>query len=540
MKRKIFFGIIALTALALGSCTKGPAGGDEATELAIKVYSPVKVLEGQVVTINGTRLNEVTEVKFPGGVSVTEISHLGDGQISVITPAGVADGELSVKSADAEAFAHVPMTVGAPSYGTISHPEESQGPGAWITTELLITGTDLEFIKQAKFPAEEGGYVDVNAIDFVRKANNILKVKVPYGIAPGEAKIELVACNNQKLYTDVILLVNEVPAPPTGGTEWIVAWEGDATVDGGAQPSFPAELFGKLRAGETLRINIANNGVGWGQVYYGDWSKMIMEIPGGYPETSMEMVVTQEDVDKIKAVGILAQGAGWNVIKIEYSSPIPIWVTAWEGEASVDGGQQPSFPASGFSTLAAGETLRINIANNGVGWGQVYYGDWSKQIMEIPGGFPDSSFEMVVTQEDVDKIKQVGILAQGAGWSVTKIEYSAIPPKNIVVWEGDAATDGAQPVFNSSTGCDWSPLTLGSTIRVTIANNGVQWLQFILDDGTGTGWNWPSPYISAGGDFTGTEIDKVVETQEDVDSIVAHGMIAQGGGFNVLKLEIIK
>ena len=51
-------------------------------------------MEGQVVTITGTGLEKATSVVFPGNVSVNNITKVGNGYISVITPAGVsAEGE---------------------------------------------------------------------------------------------------------------------------------------------------------------------------------------------------------------------------------------------------------------------------------------------------------------------------------------------------------------------------------------------------------------------------------------------------------------
>ncbi len=524
MKRKIFFGIVALAALALGSCQDGPVGGDETSGLAIKVYSPVKVLPGQVVTINGTRLDEVTEVLFPGGVSVTDITRLGDGQISVVTPTGVSEGELSVVSPDATATARIPMTVGAPRFNTISFAEQSDGPGAWITTELLITGADLEFIKQAVFPGAEGDDVVVGAIDFVRKANNLLKIKVPHGIAGGEAKIGLVACNNASIETDEVLLVDKVPGPPVGGVTWIVAWEGE--LDPGPQPTFSAEGFARLKPGSTLKVHFQNNDVQWGQVYYGDWSKMIMTMDGDFTGTTLEMEVTQDDVDKIKATGLVIQGSGFTITKIEYSVPVPIWITAWEGEA--DPGPQPKFPAEGFAKLKAGETLRVRFVNNDVEWGQVYYGDWSKMIMTMDGDFTGDLLEMVVSQDDVDKIKEFGILMQGSGFTITKVEFSADPPKEHVVWEGEA-DPGPQPKFPAE---GFANMEAGATLKVFFQNNDVEWGQVYYGD-------WSKMIMTMDGDFTGDLLEMEV-SQDDVDKIKEFGILMQGSGFTITKVSFVQ
>ena len=53
-----------------------------------------KLWKGQVVTITGTGLEKTISVVFPGNVSVNNIIKIGNGYISVITPAGIsAEGE---------------------------------------------------------------------------------------------------------------------------------------------------------------------------------------------------------------------------------------------------------------------------------------------------------------------------------------------------------------------------------------------------------------------------------------------------------------
>ena len=74
--KKIFkyFGLILSVVLvgALASCNK--EGGSESADLGlhIKVFFPTKVVAGQPMTINGSGFSDVTEVVFPGGVTVAK------------------------------------------------------------------------------------------------------------------------------------------------------------------------------------------------------------------------------------------------------------------------------------------------------------------------------------------------------------------------------------------------------------------------------------------------------------------------------------
>ena len=51
------------------------------------------------MTVNGTGMADVREVVFPGGVSVSNIEHVGNGMIRLTAPAGIAStgGKLVVR-----------------------------------------------------------------------------------------------------------------------------------------------------------------------------------------------------------------------------------------------------------------------------------------------------------------------------------------------------------------------------------------------------------------------------------------------------------
>ncbi len=118
--------------------------------------------------------------------------------------------------------------------------------------------------------------------------------------------------------------------------------------------------------------------------------------------------------------GTVTKSIVYNVERLDVEPP-PLELTAWQGSLSVDAGQQ-YFGGEIFGDVEPGDMLRVYIENKGVGWGQIHYGNWSGQLIEIPGGFAgDMMPELAVTDEIATKLKEVGIVAQGAGWSVVKI-----------------------------------------------------------------------------------------------------------------------
>lgn len=104
MKKHIIYllvsGFALLSNMALTSCSDDDVE-DANDVLVVKSVLPTKVMEGQVVTITGTGLEKATSVVFPGNVSVNNITKVGNGYISVITPAGVsAEGGTVTIEAD--------------------------------------------------------------------------------------------------------------------------------------------------------------------------------------------------------------------------------------------------------------------------------------------------------------------------------------------------------------------------------------------------------------------------------------------------------
>lgn len=93
MKKHIIYllvsGFALLSNMALTSCSDDDVA-DANDVLEVKSVLPTKVMEGQVITITGTGVEKATSVVFPGNVSVNNITKIGNGYISVITPAGVS------------------------------------------------------------------------------------------------------------------------------------------------------------------------------------------------------------------------------------------------------------------------------------------------------------------------------------------------------------------------------------------------------------------------------------------------------------------
>jgi hypothetical protein len=189
----------------------------------------------------------------------------------------------------------------------------------------------------------------------------------------------------------------------------------------------PSEVASKLSA--TGKTQPGSNGVVLNaDGLYGGWFYDGKPIGAGGAGQGVYTIVRSEGehvftFKQTSDAGYVDATVTYNVTTMDVELP-PLEVTVWQ-DAPKDVSGQPQFTtATGadWSKIEAGCTLHLDIENNGVGWGQGYYADWSKMIISIPGGYADNFIEIPITQEDVDNITRTGgILCQGAGWSVTKI-----------------------------------------------------------------------------------------------------------------------
>ena len=67
-----------LSVMMMTSCSDDDTASTN-HQLEVKSVLPIKVIEGQVVTITGIGLDDVSSVIFPGNVAVSNIAKVGNG-----------------------------------------------------------------------------------------------------------------------------------------------------------------------------------------------------------------------------------------------------------------------------------------------------------------------------------------------------------------------------------------------------------------------------------------------------------------------------
>ncbi len=231
MKKNFRYLMIAGLALLSGLMVTSCGGNDVADAndvLVVKSVLPTKVIEGQVVTITGTGLEKATSVVFPGNVSVSAITKVGNGYISVVTPAGVStDGGTVTVEADGElAESVMTLTVGKPVPSRVAPLDKE----IKINECLEVYGSDLEFITKAYFPGADGNDIVVDASVFKRKATGSLYIYSPMGVKAGAAQVVLEDCGGKKYVLPEVTLSDEIAGGGDSGDDgYVQIWAGEYT-----------------------------------------------------------------------------------------------------------------------------------------------------------------------------------------------------------------------------------------------------------------------------------------------------------------------
>lgn len=519
---------------------------DQAAGLTLKAYSPTVVMAGGEMVITGTGLNQVNSIFFPGNIEVTDFEVVTSNQIKVIIPSGINEegGFLRIASEDKTIESSVAMRLAKPEL-------KSMDPGDEVKTgqELTFKGVDLECIKQVIFPAKtEDQQIVIKAIDFIRKASDNLKVKVPAGIKNGMNRITLIATDGTTLTSEEIKLVPS----ETGGDNTL--WEGNFVIgDWDTTLNLDVSYFQQLAVGDKLRFYFTPTpGDGWQQIDLrdsadGSFPGFEFKWLGDYPDGYADLEVTQDVYDRIMVGGLIVRGAFYTLTKVELikGSPVdPSSNVIWEGNFVIgDWDTLLDLNVSYFQKLAVGDKLRFYFTPTpGDGWQQIDLrdsADGSFPGFEFKGlvDYPDGYADLYVTQDVYDRIMVDGLLVRGAFYTLTKVELiqeSPVDPSSNVIWKGEQEYGEWYDLFLDLS--YFQNLSVGHKIRMYFTPSQDGWPQIDIRDGAdasfpGLEWTGLDAYPDGYADL---EV-----TQDVYDRIITGGLHIRGYYYTLTKVELI-
>lgn len=422
MKRNIFllmqFSLqLLFFAFTFIACNNEDKQLGEDGELSIKYLYPKIVEPGQVLSITGTGFSSVSEVYFAGDVVATSIQKVGLNQIDVVVPDGIQDGPVTLKGEQGSVVSETQVRVAAPAVSVVYPTEVKTGE------VLFIKGTDLKNIDQVVFPDD----VIVNAVDFVRKNDVELQVKVPKGTIDGSGIVKVVS-KGGKIINAGEVAITVVDEPVGGDVIRISLFEGSFDIGNwSADLMMPCSLLTSdvvagakfvieyeiQNSGAQLKVKRSNNQNstfdnsipnGWG-----------IDLPDG--SSSFDFEITQGDLDFMAEQvddNIVIQGKNAIIKKVYIEVEKPAEIILFEGDFDIGNWSADLLISNeGFAQVTAGSTFMIEYEMKDT-WAQLKVKRSNSQNSTFENSTPNgwgidlsegsTSFGFEITQGDLDFI----------------------------------------------------------------------------------------------------------------------------------------
>lgn len=441
--KKIFkyFGLFLSVILmgALSSCDKVNDSETADLGLHIKVFFPTKVVAGQPMTINGSGFSDVTEIVFPGSVSVSKSGFelVSDEMIRVTAPAGIAaeGGPLTVRTAADEAVSPVSLTVGNP---VISGYSKQEGESVEFGELFYIYGQDLEFLSSVELLDAEGNPRVIPESLFYRKGTSTVIIKIPMDTFEGTFPGKVNSINGKTFNIPELTYT-----APVGGGHWeqkeFVLFEGESVFDAwSATLVIDPVHFADVVEGGVIRVYYKDRGDDYVPIFkhvsdWNDWNEF-QSIKAEY-DGFFESTVTPEVIDELKSDGLRFQGLGFTITKVILSQNM--WIddggeepqkeeVIWDTETVFDSWSATIvIDAAKFAKAKDGNTIRVFIKDKGGDYNPLFkhvdsWGDWT-EFQDIINRDSDDYFESTVTEAVLDELKSSGLRFQGVGFTITEV-----------------------------------------------------------------------------------------------------------------------
>lgn len=213
---------IALAAV-FASCSDKDDSGDGNLGLNIKVFAPTVVVPGFPMTVNGSGFGDVTEIVFPGDITVKDFEIVTNEMIRVKAPEGLSQsGKIMVRNSAGEtAESRLPLTIGKTVVTGYSSQEGDTIKGK---SAFTIYGRDMQFVQAMEFVDEDDAPVVIPASEFIRVATGRVVAQVPAKVKEDFGKVKIHISGGQIVESPTFYF-----EPSAGGGHWeyqkVFMWE---------------------------------------------------------------------------------------------------------------------------------------------------------------------------------------------------------------------------------------------------------------------------------------------------------------------------
>ena len=308
---------------------------------SIATIYPTQVMEGSILQITGAGLDRALRVVFPGGVSAEYVESKGNQMLLVKVPSGVSsdEGALVLVTPSGEVSSRQTLRKAAPELNYFIPAEEVE-----TYKELSIIVTDF-LLAQALCIGDGDKQIVIKAMDFQRKSNTEIKVKLPANTPLGDAvSISALFPNNSSVSLGSIAIVQG-----EGGGHWVeseqVIYDGEPK-DIGSWDNLmiPKERFANAKENDVIRVYIDQTGdspQGALKSPTGNWDGLTDEL-GCFEITSNNIaagyydcvISTSQVLEKLLSYGVVVSGQNYTVTKVSLFTSL--WVDDNAGGESTD------------------------------------------------------------------------------------------------------------------------------------------------------------------------------------------------------------
>ena len=328
-KLLFFVEIVMLLSTGLTSCKDEQDNVNNAITIA-SLY-PTIVMEGSTLWVTGSGLDKTLRVIFPGGVISDYVESKGDQMLLVKVPSNISSEEdvLILETTSGEVLSRQTIRKANPRLNYFIPAQEAS-----TYNELSIIGFDF-LLAEALFIDNGEDKLMINAIDFQRKSNTEIKVKLPANTPLGNVvSVSALFTNNVIVSLGSISVIQG-----EGGGHWIeseqIIYDGEPKVIGSWDNLIiPKESFSKAKINDVIRVYIDEIGEspqGALKLPTGNWDGLTEDL-GCFEITSGDiaagyydcLISSAEIADKLMNYGLAISGQNYTILKVSLFTSI--WI----------------------------------------------------------------------------------------------------------------------------------------------------------------------------------------------------------------------
>lgn len=560
----------------LVSCSDDTAS-EEARGVSLTTFFPTAVMQGQEMTVTGTRLGEAKTFTFPGGVEVSQFELVSENMIRMTVPTGISseDGELVMNLTDGSSLiSRQTMHRAQPAISGME-----PGDAVSIMQTLTVNGKDMQSIRRVYMPygKDTTQTIAVEAMEFMRKSDDNIQFTVPDSVAGGDVSFTLEAYDGTLLRTDPIIVNGGI-----GGLA--VLWKTNSPTeqnwDWNARALVSAEKVANIKMGDFLEFDfVAVNDDAY--MAFSDLDGNVIEsndfeagsTSGFHPARHDNRLLITTDLARKLSHGFGVYGAGYTLRSIRLvlsqepvgDQPVELWYTTTPVSQDWDFGKRASVTADKLLTLTPGDVIEFSMTGSDdcyMYWKQLDSWTGIDYIFELDaevGAWHPMRMgcKVVVTEKLVEQLHN-GFSVYGWGYQLTSITLTQGNPEDapddIKIPDVELETIGTTLWSNTqpkAQNWDWgnraevtadqlTTLSEGDILKYQLSVDNDGWLYFRDLDGNAIQSSDFEPEDSdKSGWHPGRHDYKLVVTA-DIAAKLRNGFATYGGSCTLARIALIE